>query len=133
MEYNILIATLDENGFKWGLFREYFPFADVGLREGNYQKAVRKCLDLLELVEEQELLLDLLDANKAVFLEQLWIENEKQEAGRDKNQFTLHLLLAQLQINSNLRNEYHLPHRDMRRRMMNIGADNTIAKVLASE
>ena len=133
MEYHALLATLEADGFKWGLFRQYFPFADVGLREGNYQKAVTKCLDLLDLVDEKELLLDLLDANKAVFLEQLWIENEKSEAGRDKNQFTLHLLLAQLQINSNLRNEYHLPHRDMRQRMMNIGTDNTIARVLTSE
>ncbi|MBB5349521.1 hypothetical protein JWG42_14040 [Desulfoprunum benzoelyticum] len=120
MDYESAIQTLDENGFTWGILRELFPFGDINLREGNYQKLVMKVLGLLETPEEKELLLDLLDTQNCVFLEQVWIQNEK--SGEQEKPFPVHghFITAQFQINSNIRWELRLKHRDPRGVMLKL-------------
>lgn len=128
MNYNNIIKEIEEHGFDWERIREIFPFASLELREGEYQTLLSLCLKSLSNKDDKELLLELLDAQWAVYLEQLWIENEKSQ-GAD-NSGPVHFVLARLQIHSNLRHSEGLRPASMRTRMMNIGGDNTIAKLL---
>ena len=120
MDYESALEMLDENGFSWDVLREVFPFGDIALGEGNYQKLVLKVLGLLETKEEKELLLDLLDTQNCVFLEQVWIQNDE-SPGEDKP-FAIHsyVVTTQLQINSDIRWEFGLERRDARAAMLNL-------------
>ncbi len=120
MDYESALEMLDENGFSWDFLREIFPFGDIALREGNYQKLVLKVLALLETNEEKELLLDLLDTQNCVFLEQVWIQNEKSPGEDQPFPIHGHFITAQLQINSNIRWELGLERRDARTAMLNL-------------
>jgi hypothetical protein len=120
MDYELAVKHLDENGFTWEKFRELFPFGDISLREGNFQRLVLKVLDFIEGTKEKTLLLDLLDTQNCVFLEQVWIQGEK-SAGEDKP-FSVygHFISAQLQITSNIRREQGLKKRDPRAVMLKL-------------
>ena len=134
MDYESSLKTLDEQGFSWGMLRDLFPFGDISLREGNYQKLVNKALSLLESNEDKELLLNLLDTQNCVFLEQIWIQNEK-SAG-DEKPFPVHghLITAQLQINSNIRRELGLGCKDLRAVMLKLSESELLLdRVVKSE
>ena len=119
MDYETAVKVLDEKGLSWDLFRHIFPFGDISLREGNFQKLVLKVLDLIEREEDKELLLDLLDTQNCVFLEQVWIQNEK-TPGEDKP-FPVegHFITAQLQTTTNIRG-MRMKHRDARGVMLKL-------------
>ena len=120
MDFDSSMRQLERDGFSWKLFRDYFPFGDIGLREGSYQKLVVKILECLESDKERELLLDMLDAQNCVFLEQVWIQNENSEGTEQPFPVEGHFITAQLQINSNLRYQYGLAKKDARQAMLNL-------------
>lgn len=130
MDYEEAMKALDQNGFKWEDFREIFPFGDISLREGNYQRLVSKCLSLLPSLEQKIRLLDLLDAQGSVFLEQCWVQNELTTGQESPFQIHAHFALAWLQINSNLRHELDLPARDTRSAMLKLSLQETLAERL---
>lgn len=116
MDYSELMACLEAEGFAWGRFPDYFPFGDIGLGEGNYQRLVERVLSLLESPVQQVVLLSLLDAQACVRLEQVWVQGEQDPA----NALPIHghILSAWLQINSNIRFALGLPYRDLRGAML---------------
>ena len=121
MDFESAMRILDTDGFSWDSFRELFPFGDISLREGNYQKLVTKVLGLLEDKQQQELLLDLLDTQLCVYLEQTWIQNEQYEREGEQGPFIDgHWITGEMQINSNLRWQYDLRKRDSRAAMLKL-------------
>lgn len=111
---------LEVEGFSWEKLRDFFPFGDISLREGNYQKLVLAVLSHLESNKDKELLLDLLDTQNCVFLEQVWIQNEKCDGEKKPFPVHGHFITAQLQINSNIRWELGLERRDSRTMMLKL-------------
>ena len=127
MDFTSAINFIENKGFSWAKFRELFPFGDISIREGNYQKLVTKVLEQLGTSEQKELLLDMLDTQLCIFLEQVWIQNE--QANDDENKpFPVegHVITAQLQINSNMRWELSLRKRDARGMMLNLSEDKLL-------
>ena len=120
MNFESSMQLLDKKGFSWDVLREIFPFGDISLREGNYQKLVEKVLSLLNDKDDKELLLDLLDTQNCIFLEQVWIQNEKSYAEEKPFPVYGHFISAQLQINSNFRFQLGLRSRDARAVMLKL-------------
>lgn len=120
MNYQDSMEKLEKEGFSWQYFRDYFPFGDDSLGEGNYYRLVEKAIDALPTPEEKQLLLDLLDTQACVYLEQIWVLNEQLN---DNNVFVGYgcLVSTWLQIHSNIRNERNLPTKNARSLMMNLG------------
>jgi hypothetical protein len=130
MNYEDAIHSIQAKGFNWALFREYFPFGDTSLREGNYQKLVTAALDALSQHEERIQLIALLDAQAAVFLEQLFVQHEaleKSDPNRAHDGLDAHFASAWIQINSNVSNHYGLPRRQLRSVMLDLGKNETLA------
>ena len=127
MNFENSMQFLEENGFQWTHLREIFPFGAVELREGNYQRLLIKSVETSKTDEERALLLDLLDAQACVFLEQVWVQNEKLGDG-DKPPFMMdaHFSSAWLQINSNIRLQYNLPGKNGRQMMLNLPKTETL-------
>ena len=121
MTFEESTCHIANNGFSWNCFRDHFPFGDVSLREGNFQKLVSVILETLNTNEEKELLLDLIDSQNAIFLEQIWIQNEREDS-QEERPFKVYgnLITAQLQITSNLRWQHHLSPRDARGAMLKL-------------
>ena len=121
MEYDAALISLEDEGFLWSKFRDYFPFGDISLREGNFQSLALKSLEQLEGNDQKELLLDMLDTQNCVFLEQVWLQNEQFQSEVDKP-FPIHgnFISAQLQITSNIRCELNLKRRDPRGVMLKL-------------
>ena len=67
MKYKDSLESIQIDGFDWELFRNYFPFGDISLGEGNYQRLVETALEAVSLSEEQTQLIAMLDAQAAVF------------------------------------------------------------------
>ena len=67
MEYKNSLDLTQTKGFDWALFRDYFPFGDISVEEGNYQRLVEVVLEALSLSEEQTQLIAMLDAQAAIF------------------------------------------------------------------
>lgn len=116
MRYEESLAALDSEGFQWRRFRDYFPFGDLSLREGNYQRLLDRVLSLLPDKAQQEAIVSLLDAQACVFLEQLWVQQEQTNSGGTDS----HFVATWLQINSNLRSKYGLLDRDPRGAMLKL-------------
>ena len=129
MNYESALQSLESDGFRWERIRDYFPFGDVALREGNYQRLVQAALAAIKKPDEQQLLLDLLDAQACVFTEQVWVANEMAEKGGIPQPFSIeaHFSTAWLQINSNLRFEHRLQPRDARSAMLKLQPPETLA------
>ena len=128
MKYKDSLESIQINGFDWALFREYFPFGDISLREGNYEKLVTAALDALTHRDERSQLMALLDAQAAVFLEQTYVQNEAMEKMNiEPTGIEAHFASAWIQINSNLSFEYKLPRRQMRSAMLELGIDESLA------
>ena len=125
MDYNESMASLEAEGFVWGRFPEYFPFGDIRLGEGNYQRLVERALSLLDNPEQQAVLLSLLDAQTCVRLEQIWVQGEQDPA--DALPVHGHILSAWLQINSNIRFALGLPDRDLRGAMLGLPRGEMLA------
>jgi len=129
MEFEDSMESIQKNGFDWGQFREYFPFGDISLREGNYQRIVTAALEALSAQKERAQLMALLDAQAAVFLEQAYVQNEaKEKLNLNIEQgAATHFASAWLQINSNLSMQYKLPRRQMRTLMLELDKDKSLA------
>jgi hypothetical protein len=130
MKYEDAMLSIQSKGFDWALFREYFPFGDISLREGNYQKLATAALDALSEHEERIQLIALLDAQAAVFLEQAYVQTEaleKLNPNVDPDGLDAHFASAWIQINSNLSDDYDLPRRKLRSVMINLGKNETLA------
>jgi hypothetical protein len=130
MEFEDSIESIQEDGFDWDLFREYFPFGDISLREGNYQRLVTAALEALTAQDERGQLMALLDAQAAVFLEQAYAQNEVKEKLTPNiapRVAETHFALAWLQINSNLSRQYKLPRRRMCTLMLELDKDENLA------
>lgn len=128
MNYEDALKYLEKSGFVWDQFREFFPFGDIELREGNYQRLVEKCLTLIPEKVQQARLLDLLDAQGCVFLEQCWVQNEFTSESTNPFQIHAHFASAWLQINSNLRYRFGLPERDARGAMLKLQTTECLAE-----
>ena len=121
MDYEATIRHLENDGFSWSKFRVYFPFGDINLREGNFQKLVLKILESLEGKKQKELLLDMIDTQNCIFLEQVWLQNEQyNDQGEEPFPVHGHFITAQLQITSNIRWEMNLKRRDPRGVMLKL-------------
>jgi hypothetical protein len=129
MNYESALKSLDDDGFRWDRIRDYFPFGDIALSEGNYQRLVQAALAAIKNSGEQQLLLDLLDAQACVFTEQVWVANEMAEKTGAPMPFLVeaHISNAWLQINSNLRFENRLQPRDARAAMLKLQPSETLA------
>ena len=130
MKYEDSIQAIQAKGFDWALFREYFPFGDISLREGNYQKLVTAALEALPQHEERVRLIALLDAQAAVFLEQAYVHNEaleKLDPNTNPDGLDAHFASAWIQINSNLSGLYELPRRQLRSVMLDLDKYETLA------
>jgi len=128
MKFESSLKSIQTNGFDWALFREYFPFGDISLREGNYEKLVTAALDALSHHDERSQLMALLDAQAAVFLEQTYVQNEAMEKMNiELTGIDAHFASAWIQINSNLSFEYKLPRRQMRSAMLELGQQDFLA------
>ena len=127
MNYESTIKSIEAEGFSWDSLRDYFPFGDISLREGNYQRLLQACLGSLVEDSDRIKLLDLLDAQGCVFLEQCWVQNEQVEGDNDKP-FGIHAHFASawLQINSNMRYEFNLPRQDPRGVMLKLPAEESL-------
>jgi hypothetical protein len=128
MSYEEAMNFLEKSGFAWNQFREFFPFGDIDLREGNYQRLAEKCLTFITEKEQQARFIDLLDAQGFVFLEQCWVQNELSSDSTNPFQIHAHFASAWLQINSNLRNQFGLPDRDSRGAMLKLQAAECLAE-----
>ena len=121
MKFEQAMSMLTNNGFRWECFRDYFPFGDVALGEGKYERLVTKCLELLPSDKDRTLLLDLLDAQAAVLLEQMWVQNERVVVeGEGLFVGEANYVSAWLQINNNLRGNQRLGRKNIRREMKNL-------------
>lgn len=120
------IEILKREGFNWKRFGDYFPFGDVTLREGNYQRLLEECLESLDSDAECIKLLDLLDTQGSVFLEQMWSINEMLDDEDAEIGMAAHFCAAWLQINSNLRNQHGLGNTSTRQMMMNLSKDDSL-------
>ena len=127
MKFEDSIASLEADGFIWDRLRDYFPFGDVSLREGNYQRLLERILALLTKPEQQSILLSLLDAQACVLLEQVWVQQEQSERIGLKPSLDGHFISAWLQINSNFRHGLRLPDRDGRGAMLKLPAGEMLA------
>lgn len=129
MNYESALESLAVDGFRWELIRDYFPFGDIALRESNYQRLVEAALAAIKNPAEQELLLDLLDAQACVFTEQVWVANEMAAKAGTPKPFSIeaHFSTAWLQINSNLRFANFLQPRDTRTAMLKLQPPETLA------
>jgi hypothetical protein len=130
MKYEDAIHDIQTKRFDWALFREYFPFGDISLREGNYQKLVAAALEALSEKDERIQLIALLDAQAAVFLEQSYVQNEafkKLNPNSDSEGLEAHFASAWIQIHSNLSGFYDLPRRQLRSVMLQLGKNETLA------
>jgi hypothetical protein len=131
MKYKDSMDSIRSRGFEWALFREYFPFGDISLREGNYQRLVEAALEALSLSEEQTQLIAMLDAQAAVFWEQAFVQNEALEKlNIEVTSVDAHIAYAWIQINSNLSRQYKLPHRDLSSLMLKLGQQDFLADKL---
>ena len=128
MKFENSLKSIQTNGFDWALFRKYFPFGDISLREGNYEKLVTAALDALSHQDERTQLMALLDAQAAVFLEKTYVQNEVLEKMNiEPTGIDAHFASAWIQINSNLSFEYKLSRRQMRSAMLELGIDESLA------
>ena len=127
MSFEESIAELETRGFSWNRFRDYFPFGDISLREGNFQKLLTRVLETLATDADKQILLDLVDTQNAVFLEQVWVQNEKADSPEDRSFDAFgHFITAQLQITGNLRTTLNFSPRDIRRVMLNLGSEESL-------
>lgn len=137
MNYESALKSLETDGFRWERIRDYFPFGDTALGEGNYQRLAEAALAAIKQPEERQLLLDLLDAQACVFTEQVWVANEMAEKSGSQKQLSgdANISTAWLQINNNLRSENRLQPRDARSAMLKLLPTETLASriVLSSE
>ena len=74
------LDDIETQGFSWNPFRGYFPFGDISLREGNFQKLLTRILESIATDADKQKLLDLVDTQNAVLLEQVWIQNDKSDS-----------------------------------------------------
>lgn len=131
MNYKDSLDSIQSKGFDWALFRNYFPFGDISLREGNYQRLVRSALDALSLSEEQAQLIAMLDAQAAIFWEQAFVQNEAVEKlNIEVTSVDAHIAAAWIQINSNLSRQYNLPCRDLGSIMLGLRKKDFLADKL---
>jgi hypothetical protein len=131
MKYKDSLESIQIKGFDWALFREYFPFGDISLREGNYEKLVTAALDALSHHDERSQLIALLDVQAAVFLEQMYVQNEAMEKmDIEPTGIEAHFASAWIQINSNLSFKYKLPHRNLSSIMLELGQQDFLADKL---
>ena len=126
MRYEQSIASLESEGFIWARLRDYFPFGDTSLREGNYQRLVEKILSFLPSPQDKSTFLALLDAQACVLLEQVWVQQE-QSPKETSSSIDGHFISAWLQINSNFRHSLGLPDRDARGAMLKLKAGELLA------
>jgi len=127
MKFEEAISSIEKFGFDWSLFQSYFPFGDFSLREGHYQKLVLASLESIQDFNDKVRLIALLDMQAAVFLEQIWVINEKVEHEKEMDSIPSHFALAWIQINSNLSQKFNLPRRDVRSLMLELTTNDNLA------
>jgi len=133
MKFENTLKSIQKNGFDWALFRDYFPFGDISLGEGNYQRLVEASLGAIRLSEERTKLIAMLDAQAAVFWEQSFVQNESLEKlSIETTGVDAHIAAAWIQINSNLSRQYKLPRRDLRAIMLEFGQQDFLADRICS-
>jgi hypothetical protein len=122
MNYTEAMEFLERQGFSWAHFREMFPFGEISLGEGNYQRLVTKAVETCNTDAERALLLDLLDAQACVFLEQGWAFQEqlKNLGIQPPGDFGAHIASNWLQVDSNIRGQIDLPRKDGRGAMLKL-------------
>lgn len=128
MTFTEAMDKLQAEGFSWHALRQYFPFGDLSLREGEHERLVCAVLDALPTEYEKELFISLLDTQICVYWEQMLIQDEMHERlGLElKFEGENHFALARLQIGANIRRRYGLKRREVRDAMMELGSDEML-------
>jgi len=127
MKYDDSIAALDSEGFMWERLRDYFPFGDISLGEGDYQRLVERILALLPSPDQKSTLLSLLDAQTCVLLEQVWVQQEQAAQLGRQSEVDGYFISAWLQINRNFRHNLGLRDRDARGAMLKLPSGEMLA------
>jgi hypothetical protein len=119
------LASIAAKGFAWEQFPDVFPFGFLDIREGEYVQLVDQVLDSLPTDQERMSLLDLLDAQWCVYLEQLSFQ---ERFGHDTKGFEgeMHFASARLQLDSYIRLERSLQHKDPGGAMLRVGREETL-------
>ena len=133
MKFEESISSINQFGFRWSLFQKYFCFGDTSLGEGNYQKLVIASLESLKDYKDKVRLISLLDMQAAVFLEQIWVMNEKSKQKNEVDLIQSHIASAWIQINENISRSYKLPHRDMSSLMFRLDENESLVDRLNSK
>lgn len=116
------LAAIGAQGFRWDRFQEYFPFGNLELREGEYLSLVEAALESFATKDDRQLLLDLLDIQWCVFIEQVWVANE-----RTHDTLTgAEMAHARIAIGESLRRKHELPLRRVRKAMFRLREGDTL-------
>ena len=104
---------MEEKKITFTEFSKEFSYGFLGEREGEYVKRVSNFLNQYPK-DQHSLIMDLLDLQWVAFVQQLWSIGD--ETGSPDHGRT-HFAVARLEINSDIRRNYELPHRNMRSEM----------------
>lgn len=123
------LRELEHQGLRWERFQALFPFGFLGIREGEYVQLVEAALRSISDAAEQSHFMDLLDMQWCTYLEQLWAMSS---FSNDEDRFVGESegVNARLQIGSHIRRDFNLPQKDLRKLMMSVGGDDTLADLL---
>jgi hypothetical protein len=69
------MESILQEGFDWRRIRDYFPFDDSWLSEGEYRRLLDTALKAITNPDDREALLDMLDLQYSVFLEQVALQD----------------------------------------------------------
>jgi hypothetical protein len=123
------LRELEHQGLRWERFQALFPFGFLGIREGEYVQLVEAALRSISDAAEQSHFMDLLDMQWCTYLEQLWAMSSHSDE-EDAYVGEMHFADARLQIGSNIRRDFDLPQKDLRKLMLSVGGDDTLADLL---
>lgn len=123
------LRELEHQGLRWERFQALFPFGFLRIREGEYVQLVEAALRSISDAAEQSHFMDLLDMQWCTYLEQLWAMSSYTDE-EDAYVGEMHFADARLQLGSNIRRDFNLPGKDLRKLMMSVGGDDTLADLL---
>jgi hypothetical protein len=127
------LASVERDGFDWKLLREYFPFTDSWLSEGQYDKLVSACLRSIDEPDDQVAMLDMLDLQYAVFLEQVAVQERMLGHEDDEEASPIAFgerVMAYLQINHNHRPDFGVGYRSARSALLETPPGHLIRRLL---
>jgi hypothetical protein len=123
MEFSESMHYIEKRGFRWDRFGDIFPFGPRIHSEGQWEKLVTAAVKSIRIPVDQELLLDLIDAQLCVYGERCDAINQKlceDEYGDGPFVGEIEFSANMMQINSNIRSGLGLQSKDGRRAMLKL-------------